>query len=252
MECRQGPVPVTEESNALVKVDTVFFGNGNWMTGSGLYFIEQTPRAVIPWGYVVAIGGLLILLLVSLGFLWHRRHRIIALQSQIEQIRSEITRQENLLLSRNDSERILALLNEKVTMVKKLLEKHDQMKLRQGLSYLDELESLQETVKGYHAYLEELKEDASFLGDLESALNAGKNGIMRKLRDAFGDRMTQTDYEILSYYFSGMDTSSISFITGIKPGTLRTRKSRCKDRIRSLPDSPERVLFLKEIEKRPM
>ena len=62
------------------------------------------------------------------------------------------------MLSRNDSERILALLNEKVTMVKKLLEKHDQMKLRQGLSYLDELESLQETVKGYHAYLEELKE----------------------------------------------------------------------------------------------
>ena len=252
MGYRKGPVPVTEESNALVKVDTVFFENGNWMTGSSLYYVEQTPHVALPWGYVAAIGGLVILLLVTLGFLWHRRHRIAALQSQIEQIRSEISRQESLLFSRNDSERVLALLNEKVKMVKTLLEKHDRMKLQQDLSYLDELESLQETVKGYQAYLEELKEDASFLGDLEAALNAGKNGIMRKLREAFRDQMTEKDYEILSYYFSGMDTASISFITGIKPGTLRTRKSRSKDRIRSLPDSPERDFFLKEIEKKPV
>ena len=83
------------------------------------------------------------------------------------------------------------------------------------------------------------------VGNLETALDAGKNGIMHKARTALGD-LSEMDGLILTCIYAGMPPSSIGFVTGLKPGTVRTRKSRLLDRIEALPASGEKELLLRE------
>ena len=82
------------------------------------------------------------------------------------------------------------------------------------------------------------------IGSFENALNASSDGVMNKIRGLFGDKLSDVDYRILSCILVGMRPGSISFVTGIPSGTIRTRKNRYKNRIESLPDSPEKRLIL--------
>ena len=69
---------------------------------------------------------------------------------------------------------------------------------------------------------------------------------MRKARAVLGDSLSETDALLLSCTYAGMLPSSIGFVTGMQPGAVRTRKSRLKGRIESLPDSEEKDLLLRE------
>lgn len=242
VSCQRGPVPVTDEAPSYIKVDTLYNG-GAFLTGADLYMIpkQQTPRIL---GYISAIIALVLVVLVSAWYLSRHRRHIHALQLSLEAARRDIVRQDVLVSASKESDVVLDLLREKTTMVKMLLEKHDAMKMKEGLSYMDELETLQEAVQGYNNYLEELRSDKRFFGDLEKALDVAKGGLMKKTRALFGNSVSEEDYRIISCFYAGLDTSSISFISRIKPGTLRTKKSRFKAKLEDLPDSFEKTTLL--------
>ena len=139
-------------------------------------------------------------------------------------------------------------MKDRVTLVKNLVETHEKAERRNhALSYPDELEALQETVNSYRTYLEELRADTHLMGHLEMALNAGKDNVMSKARQLMGTSISEQDYTILACFLAGMTTSSISFVTGIKPGTLRTKKSRMKQKIVELPDSADKRTLMETI-----
>ena len=243
VSCQRGPVPVTKDNASYIKVDTLYRGYG-FSTGPDLYVIskqQQTPRLL---GYISAIIALVLVVLASTWYLSRNRRHIRALQQSLDAARRDIVRQETLLSASKESDVVLGLLREKTTMVKTLLEKHDAMRMKEGLSYLDELEALQDAVQGYNDYLEDLRFDKHFMGDMERALDVAKDGLMKKTRAVLGDSVSEEDYRIISCFYAGLDTSSISFITGIKPGTLRTKKSRFKAKLEELPDSFEKTALL--------
>ena len=158
---------------------------------------------------------------------------------------NEYTEGHRLQVYTSGAEAAAALVRDRVEMIKSLIDKHDALKQREGLSYMDELESLQETVQNYRQFLDDLRGDTAFVGNLETALDVGKNGIMHKARTALGD-LSEMDGLILTCIYAGMPPSSIGFVTGLKPGTVRTRKSRLLDRIEALPASGEKELLLRE------
>ena len=90
---------------------------------------------------------------------------------------------------------------------------------------------------------------------MEEILDSWKDGIMRKFRSVFGEnsssgiRMSEEDFELAPYYFSGMKPRTISYLTGHTEHALRERKRRIKQRINSLNDaySNEKSLFLSNL-----
>lgn len=75
---------------------------------------------------------------------------------------------------------------------------------------------------------------------------------MRKLRAIFGEygtgnvRMTNEELNLAPFFFSGMKSKTISFLTGYTEPSLRVRKTRIKQKIHALDEtfSKEKQLFL--------
>lgn len=239
------PVPYEkQETKAIIKADTVFFQNGNWFTGKDVYLVQTQPKNALVKPLSFLVVTLSIIVLVSIIMLIVRRNKMRELQQKLATAKSVILNQEALLSSRTGSALVLKLLRDKIGMVKKLIEKHDAMKLRSDLSYVDELESLQVTVRGYQAYLEELRGDMSFLGEMEDALNEASGGIMSCARSLLKGQVSENDFQILACILAGMDAGAISFVSGLSRGTVRTRKSRIKKRIANLAESEDKQRLL--------
>lgn len=238
--CAMGPIPASEDSSTIIKADTIYKAQGSWITGPELYFYPTQEDSSSSLSLFIIIASLSTIIVLSVWFLLRNRRKIHTLQHSLEQVRKEVAHHETLLGNRDSSDAVIVLLQEKIKMVKTLLDKHDAMKQKEGMTYMDQLEALQEAVQGYNSYLEELRSDKHYLGDLEKALNAGRDGIMQKARTLFGKTISEDDYHVLSCYFAGMDAASISFITGIQPGTIRTKKSRIKTRLMDFPESEEK------------
>ena len=109
---------------------------------------------------------------------------------------------------------------------------------------IDQVEYLKETNNNYRKVLDAFKGDTSFLARLEMALNAGKSDIMTRVRSIYGEQLSENDYHILAGLFAGMSPSVISFMTGVKEGTVRVKKSRFIDRFETLGNADEKRLFL--------
>ena len=230
--CKKGPVPVLESDvESVVKVDTAFFREG-WITGDDLFEIRFSPAPDHSRVFVVLVGVLVILVTGAALFLENRYSHRKELRKQAE-----------------ESRLVLSLLKEKVSMISTLSAQHKATLEREEKgSYLDELEAMQAIIKDYHDYLEELRGNLSFMGDLESALNAARDGVMRKARLLLGQNIDEMDYFILACCLAGMKPASISFITNVKPGTIRTKKSRLKARISQMPPSANRDLVLEGLD----
>ena len=235
------------DDRVFVKADTVWYPDGTVATG-GFMFMDTPSKKGVRWPYYLLAGGFLASVALFAWFSIRRNRRVRDLQEALEKDRVEIHRLEEELSQSHPSgtEATMAMVRDRVEMVKTLLDKHEALKQRKDLSYMDELESLQETVRNYQQYIDDLRADKAFLGNLEAALDAGKDGIMRKARAVLGDSLSETDALLLSCTYAGMLPSSIGFVTGMQPGAVRTRKSRLKGRIESLPGSEEKDLLLRE------
>lgn len=246
VSCRRETVTKPEDNRVIVHADTVLYPDGSVVTGD-IWYVDSPARTKPRWPYYLALAGFSLAAIVGIWFYARRSRRVKDLQRALEEDRTEILRLEEDLakMHLSGAEAAAALVRDRVGMVKSLIDKHDALKQREGLSYMDELESLQETVQSYRQFLDELRGDTAFVGNLETALDAGKNGIMHKARTALGD-LSEMDGLILTCIYAGMPPSSIGFVTGLKPGTVRTRKSRLLDRIEALPASEEKELLLRE------
>ena len=112
--------------------------------------------------------------------------------------------------------------------------------------------SREEIVDSFRNMMRDLRRDKSLNISMEEVLNAWKGGIMKEFRRVFSDnshgksRMTEEDIELVPYFFSGMKSKVISYITGHSEHAVRERKRRIRRKIEALDDSfsVEKRLFL--------
>lgn len=207
----------------------------------------ERNRMLLTWAGVV--GAAIAALCVSL-YLKRKNKRISSLEKQIQQNKEDIQQMEEDLKVIQDhsdsmSASVLDMLEDRVAIIKSIIERHDSLKRqKEGGNYFEKMESLKDIISQYNDHISGLRKDVDLLGGIEDALNSGQDNIMRKLRDCFGDKLSEEDYRILSGIFIGMTPKSISFVTGIPSGTVRVRKSRYKEKVKVLPESPEKRLFL--------
>jgi len=109
-----------------------------------------------------------------------------------------------------------------------------------------------EIVASFKAKMKDLRGDKDISMSMEETLNAWKDGIMRRFRSVFGAdsssgiRMTEEDFELAPYYFSGMKQKTISYLTNHTEHSIKERKRRIKQKIEALDSSfsKEKRLFL--------
>jgi len=226
-----GPVPVKEQEDCtIVKADTIYYSDGSWVSGEHLFYSSKSPAVFRPWPFWIGILTIVAGSVAGLFALGRRYRRKLYEREAAE------------------SQAVLALLQDRVHLVKSLAETHEKTVLQnRAVSYHDQLEALQETVRRYHDYLGQLRTDQSFMQNLESALDAGMGKVMTKARHLLGTSISTEDYRVLALYLAGMKPSSISFVTGISPGTLRTKKSRIKGRLEKCTPSRDRDFILRRL-----
>ena len=128
-----------------------------------------------------------------------------------------------------------------------ILEDNQQRKVDKG----GEL-SKDEVLSSFRDKMKELRSDKDIAMSMEEIMNVWKDDIMRKFRSVFGKdspsniRMSEEDFELAPYYFSGMKQKTISYLTNHTEHSIKERKRRIKQRIEALDDSfsDEKCLFL--------
>lgn len=128
-----------------------------------------------------------------------------------------------------------------------ILEDNQQRKVDKG----GEL-SKDEVLSSFRDKMKELRSDKDIAMSMEEILNVWKDDIMNKFRSVFGKdspsniRMSEEDFELAPYYFSGMKQKTISYLTNHTEHSIKERKRRIKQRIEALDDSfsDEKCLFL--------
>lgn len=191
--------------------------------------------------YVVFCGIALLGLLTGL-FILSLRRKNREIGGLAEEVDAANRRSENV------SQAVSLLIEDRVSMVRSITEKHDALREKKEETYINQLEQLRDKVANYDGYIRAMRRGNQFLGELERALNAADQDIMLRLRKIFGDTMKEEDYRFYACVFAGIGNASISFISGLAPGTVRTRKSRYKDKLEALPDSEDKALFLHAFE----
>ncbi len=225
------PIPYTEEDTpSIAKIDTLFMANGEWLTGQGIYY---TPENVVPtkiWPFWLGLFVLFLIFLISY-FVLRRAYKQKLLRQEAE-----------------ESQVVMSLLEDKVSLIQNLADTHEKTgKRSKGFLYFDQLEELQGIVNAYHAYLEDIRDKGYLLKHLEEALNKGKHNIMFRAKAQLKQSVSKEDYEVLACLFAGMTPATISFLFGLKQGTVRTKKSRLKDKIGLLADTKERDYLLSNL-----
>lgn len=193
--------------------------------------------------YVWVIVAVVIITLLAVLIVMALR----TLKKQDRQCREMMTEMQQLVQSnRSTCEAIAVLIEERVRLMQSLVSQYKEAdKLpHKNMHLMDQVEYLKETNNNYRKVLDAFKDDTRFLSQLEMALNAGKSDIMSRVRGIFGDQISENDYHILAALFAGMSPSVISFMTGVREGTIRVKKSRFIDRFETLGNADEKRLFL--------
>ena len=200
----------------------------------------------------------LILLILSITIIC----LIVRNRRQIEQIIDEIAHTSEveqelseMKVQKEGMNHAMAILFEnRVNILQRLSEQYDiledkqQRKMREKGMEL----SRDEVVEMFRKNLKDLRKDKDIALSMEETLNSWKDGIMRKLRailgeDGTGDvRMTNEELKLAPYFFSGLKSKTISYLTGFTEPSLRVRKTRIKQKIKALDESfsKEKHLFL--------
>ena len=173
----------------------------------------------------------------------------IAHTSEVEQELSEMKGQKEGM-----NHAMATLFENRVKILQKLSEQYDiledkqQRKMREKGMEL----SRDEVVEMFRKNMKDLRKDKDIALSMEETLDTWKDGIMRKFRTVFGEtgtgnvRMTTEEINLAPYYFSGLKSKTISYLTGFTEPSLRVRKTRIKQKILALEEtfSKEKHLFL--------
>lgn len=142
---------------------------------------------------------------------------------------------------------ILQTLSEKYEMVDEAFQEKERRENRELTK--------DEIVNSFRDMMRSLRKDKEIGISMEGILNSWKGGIMKEFRSLVGKdtssgiRMTEEDFELAPYYFSGMKQKTISYLTGYTENAVKARKYRLKKKIEALDPSysNEKALFLSNL-----
>ena len=248
-------------SNIFYYSDSVLVVNGNQIVGKVSYdtgsFIDgvirgkeyrsfKERRAI----WLLFIVSVLITIALFILYAILKKRLITNLNLRLEEKDDTLDKMQDNLTRLNDKSKSLSetleyILKSNIGTIKKLSETQQSLSSEVDSEfYPDRLEERQRRVDNLSLSMERLPKRVPLQASLEETLDSTKDGIMRKARNVFGKTMRESDYQVLSGIFAGLNAKEISFLTGISHGTIRTRKSRLKATIKALPDSSDRTLFL--------
>ncbi len=180
-----------------------------------------------------------------------REHILDEIAHTLE-VEQELSKMKN---EKEEMNRAMAILFEnRVKILQKLSEQYDiledkqQRKMREKGMEL----SRDEIVEMFRKNMKDLRKDKDIALSIEEILNTWKSEIMRKLRAIFGKdgtgnvRMTDEELNLAPFFFSGLKSKTISYLTGYTEPSLRVRKTRIRQNIQALYEafSNEKHLFL--------
>ena len=207
----------------------------------------------------LAFGFTILLLLILVLFLISRnrkqRERLMEEMDLAMDIRRELSAKQDEAEGMNKA--IATLFENRLKILQTLSEQYDtledahQRKMREKGCEL----SRDEIIASFREKMRDLRRNKDITLSMEETLDAWKDGIMRKFRSIFSEgsagaaRMTDEDLDLAPYFFSGMNYKTISFFTGYSVASLRTRKTRIRQKIQELDDSfaRERSMFLENL-----
>lgn len=198
--------------------------------------------AVYPiWAIIGIVAIVLIILLVWMLLCILRRH-----ERQRQEVMSEVQQLVNANRISNDA--VSSLIEERIKLMQTLLSNYkEDVPSGKNLPLLDYVEHLQSINENYKKTIETFNGNREFMNNMEHAINASKNNIMARVRAIYGNKISDNDYIILTGLFAKMSPAAISFLTGVKEGTIRVKKSRFAGRFEKLDNLEEKELFLKEL-----
>ncbi|MCR5828042.1 MAG: heme exporter protein CcmD [Bacteroidales bacterium] len=198
--------------------------------------------AVYPiWAIIGIVAIVLIILLVWMLLCILRRH-----ERQRQEVMSEVQQLVNANRISNDA--VSSLIEERIKLMQTLLSNYkEDVPSGKNLPLLDYVEHLQSINENYKKTIETFNGNREFMNNMEHAINASKNNIMARVRAIYGNKISDNDYIILTGLFAKMSPAAISFLTGVKEGTIRVKKSRFAGRFEKLDNLEEKEFFLKEL-----
>ena len=232
---------------------SISFYQGNYYQNESQMNALKARMRALTYGIVIMLLFLLALYLLSKN---SKQKAII-----VEEMARTSEVQQDLLTMCNENKEIgravATLFENRLNILQTLSERYDmidesyQKKNRENKREL----SRDEIVDSFRDMMRDLRKDKDVNISMEEILDSWKGGIMRKFRSVFGEdspsniRMSEEDFELAPFYFSGMKPKAISFLTGHSEHALRERKRRIKQRINYLDDaySEEKALFLSNL-----
>lgn len=166
--------------------------------------------------------------------------------------------EQELLSLRNDNQEIgravATLFENRLNILHTLSDKYDmidEVYLQTGNGEVHK-HLRDEIVESFRNMMRSLRKDKDICISMEEILDSWKDGIMRRFRSVFGAdsssgiRMTEEDFKLAPYYFSGMKQKTISYLTNHTEHSIKERKRRIKQKIEALDSSfsKEKRLFL--------
>ena len=199
---------------------------------------------------VLMIGGIAALIYSRI------KYRLIArlnseLQEKVGTIGDLKTRIETLD-SKSDSisTTLDMILKQNIDTIRRLNDEREELGKKEDTEfYPDKLEELQEKIDTLRFEMDRLHKRVPLQKSLEKSLDSAKDEIVKRTRIIFGESLNESDYQVLTGVFAGLSAKEISFLTGLTPGTVRTRKSRLKTRIQALPESQDKEEILTYFER---
>ena len=220
------------------------------------YYDEARINALKARNRFLTSGIIVLLLLIAIVNL------VVKIRRQKEQIIDEIARTSEVeqelseMRDRNEGmDRAMAnLFENRMNILQRLSDQYDllednqQRKMREKGMEL----SRDEIIDMFRNNMRYLRKDKDIALSMEGTLDTWKDGIMRKLRSIFGENgtgnvhMTNEEIDLAPYFFSGLKSKTISYLTGFTEPSLRVRKTRMKQKIQALDEafSIEKSFFL--------
>ena len=201
-------------------IDTIYQSPIRLYIGNSIEEGFSMGKSYFIWRIVSIIAIVVLTVLVVMVF-----HRLKKHDRQSRDLMQEM--QQLVQSNRSTCEAVSILIEERVRLMQSLLSHYKETASlpNKGMHIIDQVEYLKEVNNNYRKTLEVFSGDWSFLSKLEQALNAGKSNIMSRVRDIYGDTITENDYLILAGLFAGMSTAVISFYPVLRRAPSGLRKA---------------------------
>ena len=224
------------------------------------YNRQEAARQSVIAGYrlhllILSIFAILFLIIVLIQVVIIRRRQIQEKNRIIQEREGKIEEEmaqiqeiaEELRVSRTGqtelSQRINGLIREKITIVKLCADAYDDVKnekkTKDPYHYLDvdPLQRKAEQMQQFLSALDKFRNDDSLFSLLEDSVNASHSNIMSNLRVACSKdvmekpRFEEDDFRMLMLFYAGIPDRTISFLMDMSFASVRTRKTRYKERL---------------------